>query len=76
MKIILLRLNNKNYHKLYSTLNSRFCKKAKINSKILNRIRVIFVVLNKRKKINGVCGLYVTSYKTNELFIALEKKIK
>jgi len=76
MQIILFKFNKKSYHELYSTLNSRFCNKAKINSKILDKIKVVFVVLNKKKKINGVCGLYVTSYKTNELFIALEKKIR
>ena len=75
MKITSIKLTKTNRKILNTTLNRSFCKEAKIDSKILNQIKVIFVVMIKQK-ILGVCGLYETYYKTNELFIAIEKRIR
>ena len=76
MRIILLKPIKKNYKTLYTTLNSDFCRSAKINASILKKLRITFIIFNKKNKIKGICGLYISNYKTNELFIAIEKKIR
>ena len=76
MRIILLKPIKKNYKKLYAILDSDFCKSAKINTSILKKLRVTFILFTKKNKVEGICGLYISKYRTNELFIAINKKIR
>ena len=76
MNILQFNPNRKNYKILNKVLSSDFCKDAKVDVSIIEKIKITFIFFKKRNEILGICGLYVSKYKTNELFIAVEKKYR